>query len=330
MKSKRIFYPVLILLMVLMIPLLGLLPNNSEEAQQGAEVVAAQSEMSTKTFNLLDYKTGQISEISLRDYLIGVVAAEMPVSFETEALKAQTVASHTYALHQVQQQSKSEPSDLHEAVLTTDPSKCQAFSSDEECRAKFGSHYDEDMKKITDAVDAVLNIVMTYDNQPIVAAFHSMSSGMTESAEDVWGGNVPYLQPVDSAGDLQQQNYESTVSIDYETTREKLVENFPQIQLSDNYDEWFIIQSRTPSDYVDQIQVGNITATGTEIRSLFGLRSADFTVSRDETGFIFTTKGNGHGVGMSQYGANAMAQQGHTYDQILLHYYQGVTLTELH
>ena len=165
-------------------------------------------------------------------------------------------------------------------------------------------------------------------NQPIVAAYHAISSGTTESAENVWGNELSYLVPVDSSGDIHAQGYQKTVTFSKDELK-KLLETYqPTPNLSQDPSEWLSILERSGSGYVTLIRVGDVQMSGIEFRELLGLRSSDFDFSFDGETFTFTTTGYGHGVGLSQYGADYLARQGKTYQEILEHYYSGATLVE--
>ena len=199
-----------------------------------------------------NHKTGEIMALSPADYVKGVVAAEMPVSFHTEALKAQAVAAHTYALRQISQQLDSPSSDLKGAYLSTDPAKFQAYLSPEELRKKWGKNYDLYWKKLSDAVDSVINEVIVCDGEPIIAAFHSISSGMTESAENVWGQDVSYLEPVKSEGDELSPEFETASVLKEAEVAHALLAKFPGIKLSEDRSRWLpspsaVIQVPSPN-----------------------------------------------------------------------------------
>lgn len=335
MKRKMIPTAVGLLGLVLTIPMLGFIHSpsdfsevsvkSSENSTALSSVETDQSEnLSTDFVTVTDPQTGEVCSISIEEYLIGVVSAEMPASFETEALKAQAVAAHTYALERY-----STTTTFSGAQIPTDPSVFQAYCSTATMQQKYGDSFEEKYQKIKEAVDSVLNEIITYQNEPIVAAFHSMSGGITQSSESVWGGSLPYLVPVDSHEDTVQSNYIAETFVDLDTVQSTLLSAYPDLQLPERQTDWFIISSHTASDYVDTVQVGNYTLSGSQVRSLFNLNSSDFTVTYQENGFLFTTKGKGHGVGMSQYGANEMAKDGKSYQEILDHYYPGTELTEL-
>ncbi len=281
------------------------------------------------TYPVLDTETGEVLEISVRDYVIGAVCAEMPAAFETEALKAQAVAAHTYA-HRLSllAQNRTDES-LKGAYFSDDSSKYQAFYTDAEIREAYGKHYEAYYAKVSAAVDAVLGEILVYEDAPIIAAFHAMSSGKTESAAHVWGAQVDYLVPVDSSSDVNAPLYEQTAVFPSDEVRRILGDARDGLALGEDAEQWFTEPEVTESGTVTQIRTGNCIFTGQEIRSLFSLRSAAFTVEYADGSFTFTTKGYGHNVGMSQYGANAMAQVGKDYREILAYYYPGTELEDV-
>lgn len=283
--------------------------------------VSTDAEVSQEPYRVLNCSTGNISEVSVRDYVIGAVAAEMPASFEEEALKAQAVAAHTYAERQRNLQKKSPDTALGNADFSDDPNKYQGFFTNDKIRHYFGDNYDIHYNKIADAVDEVLPYIITYDNEPIIAAFHSMSSGKTESAENMWGTAVDYLVPVSSKSDKDAPNYTDETEISVDFVKARLEKVFQGVQLGDNPEKWIETGEKSPSGTVLEVTIGDIKVTGNDIRQAFGLRSADFTVEYSDDNFIFTTHGYGHGVGMSQYGANHMAKDGKDWREILEHYY---------
>ncbi|MDE5764739.1 MAG: stage II sporulation protein D [Ruminococcus sp.] len=286
-------------------------------------------ESSDKPYLVLDCETGQIDEVSVRDYVIGAVAAEMPASFEPEALKAQAVAAHTYAERQRNIQNENPDSALGNADFSDDPNKYQAFFTNEQIRQYFGDNYRTHYEKISSAVDDVLDYILVYDDEPIIAAFHSMSSGITESAENVWGTAVDYLIPVDSKSDISAPRYTDEVKITESFFKSRLEKVFDGVNLGDDPHKWIEIVDVSDSGTVLTAKAGDITVTGSEIRDAFGLRSADFEISFDGNDVVFTTHGFGHGVGMSQYGANSMALEGKNWKQILAHYYPNADLVSI-
>ncbi len=299
-------------------------PKMKEYIFEEDEKTADNSEkekISQEPYRVLNCSTGEITEVSVRDYVIGAVAAEMPASFEDEALKAQAVAAHTYAERQRNLQKKAPDKALGNADFSDDPNKYQGFFTNEKIRHYFGDNYDTYYNKIAAAVDEVLPYIITYNDEPIIAAFHSMSSGKTESAENMWGTEVDYLVPVNSKSDKDAPNYIDETEIGVDFVKARLEKVFEGVQLVDNPEKWIETGEKSPSGTVLEVTVGKQKVTGNDIRQAFGLRSADFTVEYKDDNFIFTTRGYGHGVGMSQYGANHMAKDGKDWHEILEHYY---------
>lgn len=278
------------------------------------------------SYRVLCCATGEVREVPLRDYLIGAVAAEMPASYEPEALKAQTVACHTYAERIKKQNAAAPDPALHQADFSDDSSQYQAFFTAKTMREFYGNAYDESYAKIAAAVDAVGDLLLCYDDEPIAAAFHAISSGKTEAAETVWGNALPYLISVLSDADRSAPDYEETISIPPETLQKALSAQNPDCIFPDDRATWFSTPECSPAGTVLQIQCGSIKWSGQLLREVLGLRSACFSVQYDGAQFLFTTRGYGHDVGMSQYGANAMAQAGSSFSEILQHYYPDTVL----
>ena len=270
---------------------------------------------------LLD--SGETQQMSLADYLWGVVAAEMPASFELEALKAQTVAARTYWARQ------SGAGKHDKADICGDSGCCQAYISREEAAANWGDKADEYTERIAQAVEETDGLAVLYEGQPIQALFFSSAPGSTVDAQAVWGNAVPYLVSVDSPEGEEVPNYRSQVSL---TTREfaaLVAEQYPDADLSGPVSGWLSGFVWEPSGTVNTVQVGGVTLTGGQVRRLVGLRSACFTVSEADGVLTFHVTGYGHGVGMSQYGANALARQGKDFRAILTWYYTGAQVAPL-
>lgn len=292
-----------------------------------AETAPEPAAVLSGSYRILCHATGEIQDIPLRDYLIGAVAAEMPASYEPEALKAQTVACHTYA-ERIRKQNAAAPDPaLCGADLSDDSSKYQAFLTADAMHELFGDAYDTGYAKIAAAVDAAGDLLLCYADEPIAAAFHAVSSGMTESAETVWGSALPYLVSVSSDADRNAPDYEETVRIPPDILKKALSAQNPECTFPDDPAAWFSAPECSPAGTVLQIQCGGTDWNGQLLRELLGLRSACFSVQYDGTQFLFTTQGYGHDVGMSQYGANAMAQDGCGFAEILAHYYPDTVLT---
>lgn len=277
----------------------------------------------SEPYLVLDINSGQVMEVPVREYVIGAVCAEMPASFEPEALKAQAVAAHTYAERQRRISRNSPKKELCGADFSNDTSKYQGYFTDSQIKHYFGENYDEYYGKISAACDEVVDCILTYQDEPIIAAFHSMSAGMTESAENAWGTAVDYLVPVDSSADKTAPKYEEEVRVTQSFLKSRLEDVFTGVELGEDASRWIMPAERSDSGTVLTAVLGDKTVTGNEIRTALGLRSADFQVRIEGNDAVITTKGFGHGVGMSQYGANAMAKEGKTWQEILAHYYPG-------
>ena len=284
---------------------------------------------SSEPYMVLDTVSGEVIEVPIRDYVIGAVCAEMPANFGEEALKAQAVAAHTYAERRRLSERCSPTAELRGADFSNDTSIYQGYFTKERAQECFGEKFGENYEKISAAVDEVLHYIITYDEAPIIAAFHSMSPGFTESAENVWGAPVNYLVEVDSRYDLTAPHFREKKEYSVEELRTALESAFPGIILSDNIKKWIEVLNVSDSGTVLTASVGDMTVTGGELRDALGLRSASFEYSADSSGAALTTKGFGHGVGMSQYGANAMASEGKNWREILEHYYPGCTISKI-
>ena len=254
---------------------------------------------------------GKVVKIELEEYLIGVVGAEMPAAFHIEALKSQAVISRTYAL-----KARSKGKTL------SDNESTQSYKSNDQLKKIWGSNYNTYYNKIKKAVNETKGMYLTYKGNYIEAVYHSTSNGKTESSINVWGNTYPYLISVDSKYDNLNSSFSKTKKISYDEVSKKL-------GFSINQETEFKIISKTSGNRVNKINIGEKTFTGVKLRNLLGLRSADFDIKKEENGVVFTTRGYGHGVGLSQYGANGYAKNGLNYQKILLHYYPGVSLKHL-
>lgn len=305
--------------------------QSSEPADIGAAAAESTTVPEKKTsepYKVLDIASGQVIEVSERDYVIGAVCAEMPAVFESEALKAQAVAAHTYAERQRELERRSPDASLKGADFSNDTSKYQGYFTPEQIKQYYGEHYDEYYKKVTQAVDEVMPYILTYGGEPIISAFFSMSPGKTESAENAWGTAVDYLVPVDSSYDKDAPKYMEEVRFDSNTLKEKLSAAFPGIQLEGDISSWLNVTDVSESGTIMSITAGDRTVTGSDLRSALGLRSACFDIRCENDSIVITTRGFGHNVGMSQYGADSMAKEGSSWRDILEHYYSDCTIEE--
>lgn len=264
-----------------------------------------------------------VEEMTLGDYLVGVVRAEMPASFELEALKAQAVAARTYTAYKI----LSGGNHGDTADICTDSTCCQAYISQERAMENWGDAAEENETKVEEAVRGTDGQTILYGGVPILAVFHSSSAGQTRAAGEVWVNDLPYLQPVDSPEDGDSiPNYYSRVAFTPEQFREKIHASYPEADLTGDMSGWLKNAKTDSSGSVETVDVGSVTIKGTTMRTLLGLRSACFTWEVQAGEMVFFVTGFGHGVGMSQYGANRMAREGADYVEILTHYYTGVSV----
>ena len=257
-------------------------------------------------------KTNKISEEELENYIIGVVGAEMPASFNEEALKAQAVASRTYAVYKMNHSNK-------EYDVVTDISN-QSYQTVDELKNKWGNEFDYYYNKVKEAVLNTKDEVMTYNEEVIIAYYFAMSNGYTEDASLVFNEQKPYLKSADSSWEdnsLKNFTYTKSYSLD---EFKRLLNISGDITISNI--------KRSNTNRVISLSINNKHYAGTEIRKMLGLRSTDFDINVGSNVTI-TTKGYGHGVGLSQYGANLMANKGYEYKEILKHYYNGVNITKI-
>lgn len=254
-------------------------------------------------------------QMDLEDYVVGAVLSEMPASFELEALKAQSVAARTYALQTCNSSTK------HAGAICTSHSCCQGYLTDEDYLL-LGWH-EKYIERVRQAVTETAGQVLVYDGALIRAPYFSCSGGATESAVTVWGRDYPYLQSVESPGEEETVYYTHAKTFDLLEFQEKL-----GITLSGKPESWFGNFTYTTGGGIASMEIGGVAYRGTTLRSLLGLRSTVFQVVVSENAIRFETRGYGHRVGMSQYGADAMAKEGCSYIQILSHYYQGAELID--
>lgn len=275
----------------------------------------------------------KVREMVFEEYIKGVVAAEMPAVFEPEALKAQAVAARTYAYSRIKKVYSSENQTHIDADICTEPGHCQAWISKQTAYKRWGVFAAiKNWNKIDKAVNETQNIIIIYNNTIANPVFHSNSGGMTENAEEVWAGvQVPYLRSVKSEGEDVTSEFKTIVSIEIKDFIDKLKTRNEDFKVN----EKDIIKDIKVIDYttgerVKTIKIGNVSLKGTELRKLFSLRSANFKIEKGEASSLkITTIGNGHGVGMSQWGANYLAKMGGTYEEILKYYYKGVELSSI-
>jgi len=311
--KKTVFATILVIILMFLLPI-----GKVSTARETTPVSAKVEESSERIKDIEKIKVlmndGSVIETGLEEYIFGVVAAEMPALYEKEALKAQAVAAHSFAL------SRTASNTSREYSITSSTATDQGFITEEEAREKWGEKADEYIEKIKGAVSETANYIVTYNGKVATTVFHALSSGKTENGADIWGGNTPYLTSVSSEGDKLANNYITENIFSKEELKEKLSE---EVTLTGEPAEYFGEAERTSVGTVKKITVCGKQLTGEKLRNLLNLRSANFTVTYKDEKFCFKVLGYGHGVGMSQNGANYMAKQGSDFKEILMHYNKG-------
>lgn len=340
-RMKRFFFlGILVIFLVYLVPLTFQFYQKKQEEEQVVHTVGhvepAQESQAEEGQNAADTEAeteitvsvdGHVRALALEDYVAGAVAAEMPASFPAEALKAQAVAARTYAVYK---QSLGQDEAHPDAVLCDDYTHCAAFVDlDSGAQALWGSRADEWSGAVRAAAADTAGVIVTYGGQPIAAVFHAAAAQQTEAAVSVWGTDIPYLSSVESDGDEACPDYDASVTFGAEEFRQILLRRSPDINLTGLPETWFTDIQSSEAGGVTSCRIGGESFAGTEVRALLGLNSTHFTVSTTDTSITFHTEGYGHGVGMSQYGARRMAEEGAGYADILLHYYSGAALSNL-
>lgn len=266
---------------------------------------------SAEYITVMSSATGKTTELEMREYLIGCVAAEMPPDYHEEALKAQAVVSYTYAKR---------ITDNSKDFISDSPMMHQGYASRQERLDKWGEDFEKNEQRIASAVEAVMGQLVTYDGEAALTVYHSISAGQTQSAESLWGENYPYLQSVPGEGDKLSPDFISTVIFTPEEFSQKL-------GVSAENSEDLVEDIKIENGYVTSAVIAGKTFTGAQVREALELKSNSFEIECANEKVTVTCKGHGHGVGMSQYGADYMARQGSTWQEILLHYYQGTEIS---
>ena len=312
---------VILLLLVFGLPWLM---AEEEEGTAGESAPPQETVMLDEQTMLTVWDGTEVQEMTVAAYLPGVVRGEMPATFELEALKAQAVTARTYLYYKVTTGSKPGHPD---AAVCMSPDCCAAYTAADKAAEKWGSKAEEYEAKIQRAVQETDGQVMFYDGQPILAAFHSSSDGVTAASGDVWVKYLPYLVSVESPenGDTVP-NYYSVKTLSAEEFQKTFAATHSEAAFGDDPAAWVIDAVRNGSGRVENVTIGGVTVEGTEVRSIFALRSASFTVECTQEEVTFRVTGYGHGVGMSQYGANTLAGEGKTWQEILHWYYTDVTI----
>lgn len=267
---------------------------------------------------------GRVEEYTMEDYLVGAVLAQMPAEFHEEALKAQAVLARTYITGRYESERDSPTPALHGALISDDERIYQSFFSPRQAEVSYGSDYEKLRNKVLRAVRSAPGI-LTYEDEPAIAAYHSASSGNTESAQVAWGQDIPYLQSVESSSDADLKGIETKTTVGLDEFR-RIAEEQLGIVLTGSPEGWLTAETNERS-YATAVYLGGSGVNVQRFISAMGIASPCFTFEVNDSGIVFTAQGFGHLVGMSQYGANTMAEQGSSFEEILTHYYRGCKLT---
>ena len=275
--------------------------------------------------NLLHTSTGEVEQVKIDDYLCNVVSAEMPANFDSKALEAQAIVARTYTVFKILNK-KHQNADICDSSTC-----CQAWISKEDRLSRWAEDKREsNWEKIANAVKNTAGKIITYNNQPINAFFHSNSGGITEIPVNVWGGTgYPYLQSVQTSGEEGYTQYASEIEFSEEELINKLKEKYSDISIDFSNDDEIKILEYTESKRVKTVKFGNHQISGVEARTILGLKSTNFEIIKSNGKIKFSVKGYGHGVGMSQTGADAMAKQGSSAEEIIKHFYTGVEIKDI-
>lgn len=336
--KKNFIYFVLFILICFLLPVLFTKRNKqtassdivSQENTINEETIQVDENREYKytkyeTVKLLHTKTQEVEEIPIDEYITNVVSAEMPANYELEALKAQAVVARTYTIYKILNKK-------HEnADICDDYTCCQAWISKEDRMNKWDEESREsNWEKISKAIKETEGKIITYEGKPINAFFHSNSGGTTELPVNVWGGSgYPYLQAVETAGEDKYSQYASEVTLSEEELLKKLKEKYSDISIDFKKNSEIKILEYTDSGRVKTVKFGNKNLSGVETRTLLGLKSTNFEIEKKNDKITFKVKGYGHGVGMSQTGADSMAKKGSNYEDIINHFYTGVEITDI-
>ena len=324
--KKILLYIIFVIILVIAMPII--FTNQFKTQETLSENISNEIEKfdygDYSEIKLLHTLTGEIETLDLDNYLIGVVASEMPASFEIEALKAQAVVARTYTIYQIKNGGKHENADICDSSLC-----CQAWISKDDRFARWEDNKKEEYwNKITQAVSDTKGKIIMYDGEPINALFHSNSGGKTELSINVWGGDFPYFQSVETSGEDEYSSNNSELIISKDTLIQKMLEKYSNFTIDFSLDDSIKILETTDSGRVKKLKIGNIEISGVDARKIFELKSTKFNVQIIGDDIKFITYGYGHGVGLSQCGSDVLAKNGKKYDEIIKYYYKNVEISE--
>lgn len=318
MKNRGFLF--IILIAILLICPLAATGGAKAPEKGGNEVTKTNIQNDGDSILVLSSSTKKINEIDMFEYVVGAVAAEMPPTYHSQALRAQAAVCYTYA---VKKRSSPDPA-LGGADITDDSAVHQGYLDAAARKEKWGDKYETYEKKIEEAVKDIFGKTITYDGETITAAFHAISCGQTFSAEEVWSKDVPYLKSVTSAGDKLSPDYSSTLTLTADEFKKAFAGS--GAEFGGDAKKWIGEIKKTDSGYISCAVIGEKEFTGAQAREKLGLRSACFEIKYTDDEFKITVHGYGHGVGMSQYGADYMARQGSDWQEIIKHYYTEVEI----
>ena len=324
--KKVLFYILFIIILVIGMPIVF---TNEFKTEEVSSNILFQDDMKFdygdySKIKLLHISTGEVEILDLDEYLIGVVASEMPASFDIEALKAQAVVARTYTIYQIKNGSKHENADVCDSSLC-----CQAWISKEDRFARWEEeNKNEYWNKVVQSVNETKGKIIMYDGEPINALFHSNSGGQTELSINVWGGDIPYFQSVETSGEDEYSSYSSEVVLSKDTLIQKMLEKFSNFSIDFSKEDAIKILENTESGRIKKIKIGNTEISGVDARKIFELKSTKFNVQIIGDDIKFITYGYGHGVGLSQCGSDVLAKNGKKYDEIIKYYYKNVEISE--
>lgn len=299
-------------------------PGGENAALREQETLLSAGEPAPVTLQVWNDDTGRLEAMELESYVLGVVAAEMPAAYHLEALKAQAVAARTRA---VEQQQNNGCSLAPGADVCTRSGHCQGYADEGALREKWGNEYSLYRQRVLEAVSATGGQILTWQGEPITVMYHAISGGRTEDVQAVFSESLPYLVSVESRGEEGVRGYREDAYFSFEEAAQLLNLAFPQLgAMAETLRQTLTVAAHTPAGRVESLLICGQQIAGTAFRSALGLRSTLFTFSMDGEGITFHQTGYGHGVGMSQAGANSMAADGSGYRQILAHYYPETTL----
>lgn len=324
--KKILFYFIFVIILIFTMPIIFTNQFKTEEVSSQEEPVVYEKfdYGEYTTIKLLHTGTGEIEEVYLDEYLYGVVASEMPATFDLEALKAQATVARTYTIYQIRNGKKHENADICDSSLC-----CQAWITKEDRFARWEDGKEEEYwNKITTAVDTTRGKVILYNGEPINALFHSNSGGATELSINVWGGDFPYFQTVQTSGEENYTSYSSEVTVSKDDLIKSMLEKYSDFKIDFASQNPIEILERTSSNRVNKIRIGNTQISGVEARSIFGLKSANFDFEIIDNSIKFSVLGYGHGVGFSQCGSDTLAKNGRNYEDIIKYYYKDVEISE--